>query len=117
MDHDVFLRRDAPEVNLGRLQPLAPRLHSPTRPNATDENLSLRRPCGIMTAVEAVEPPEGSAARAGLRVLKLRMSPRQPDSRPVSVLTRPPYCSMGAGSTRPVTSVMSLCTTMPNSFR
>lgn len=40
-----------------------------------------------------------------------------PQSLPVSVLTRPPYCSMGAGRTRPVTSVMSLCTTMPNSFR
>lgn len=40
-----------------------------------------------------------------------------PQSLPVSVLTRPPYCNMGAGRTRPVTSVMSLCTTMPNSFR
>lgn len=34
----------------------------------------------------------------------------------LTLLTRPPYCKMGAGSTRPVTSVMSSFTLIPNSW-
>jgi len=34
-----------------------------------------------------------------------------------TVLTRPPYCSLGAGRIRPWTSVIVLLTLMPNVFR
>lgn len=77
-------------------------------------------PCpGIHPAMAPRASLPSSAPRPGSPRERADLCPvlTLPQSRPVSVLTRPPYCSMGAGRTRPVTSVMSLWTTMPNSFR
>lgn len=77
----------------------------------TKNKLEIKR-CSILTIAHQRKPHE--------KIHKTPHEFQQPQDKEFYKtwkLTLPPYCSIGAGRTLPVSSVISLWTTIPNSFR